>query len=231
MTEKKRERRIVLCGLVFSVFLCIFAGSVLLYMLETYIRNGIADMTGAVESAAPEQLADIVHLYKAGGLRESGQEILWQYGYGRDVFSFVPAWFGVAVYAFLFGVLLLLLFTFGIFRRYKEKELEKRNAELSGYLNKIMEGQYYTMPQRARKNLADNMADLSHQLKTPAASIGLTLALLEKKAWDEQGMDDIRRMENRSGISSSWSVPCSLCQNWMRACWYWKKKRLIWRRC
>ena len=43
------------------------------------------------------------------------------------------------------------------------------------------------------------MADLSHQLKTPAASIGLTLSLLKKRAWDGQDMDDIRRMEGQVG--------------------------------
>ena len=96
---------------------------------------------------------------------------------------------------------------------------------LSDYLSRIMEGQYDTMlqqsgdacspledgiykavvllreereqAQRARQNLADHMANLSHQLKTPAASIGLTLALLKKKAWDVQGLEDIGRMERQ----------------------------------
>ena len=53
--------------------------------------------------------------------------------------------------------------------------------------------------QKAKKNLADNMADLSHQLKTPAASIGLTLSLLKKKAWDEETKQDIIRMEGQVG--------------------------------
>ena len=43
------------------------------------------------------------------------------------------------------------------------------------------------------------MADLSHQLKTPAASIGLTLSLLKKKAWDEETKQDIIRMEGQVG--------------------------------
>ena len=98
-----------------------------------------------------------------------------------------------------------------------------RTAALSGYLDRIMEGQYDTLmqhdtgseledsiykavvllreereqAQRAKKNLADNMADLSHQLKTPAASIGLTLSLLKKKAWDEETKEDIGRMEGQ----------------------------------
>ena len=97
--------------------------------------------------------------------------------------------------------------------------------ELSVYLDRIMEGQYDTLmqydtssaledsiykavvllreereqAQRAKKNLADYMADLSHQLKTPAASIGLTLSLIKKRAWDEQTVDDIRRMEEQVG--------------------------------
>jgi signal transduction histidine kinase len=102
-----------------------------------------------------------------------------------------------------------------------ERETEKRTEALAGYLDRIMEGQYDTLiqydtglgledsiykavvllreereqAQRAKKNLADNLADLSHQLKTPVASIGLTLSLLKKKAWNEQDMYDIRQME------------------------------------
>ena len=105
------------------------------------------------------------------------------------------------------------------------KEAEKRTVALSVYLDRIMEGQYDTLmkdntgsalgdsiykavvllreereqAQRAKKNLADNMADLFHQLKTPAASIGLTLSLLKKKAWDEETKQDIIRMEGQVG--------------------------------
>ena len=105
------------------------------------------------------------------------------------------------------------------------KEAEKRTVALSGYLDRIMEGQYDTLmkddtgsalgdsiykavvllreereqAQKAKKNLADNMADLSHQLKTPAASIGLTLSLLKKKACDEETKQDIIRMEGQVG--------------------------------
>ena len=181
-------------------------------------------MAGAVGIAAPEQLGDIMHLYKSGdGLRDAGEEILGQYGYGREIYSFVPVWFGLAAYAVPFWIILVMLLSFGIYRRHRAKEAERKTEALSGYLDRIMEGQYDTMvqedagsaledgiykavvllreereqAQRGKKNLADNMADLSHQLKTPAASIGLTLSLLKKKAWDEQDMDDIRRMEGQ----------------------------------
>ena len=145
-----------------------------------------------------------------------------QRSHGRDVFSFVPAWFGAA-YAVSFCIILAMLLSFGLYWRHKARETEKRTAALSGYLDRIMEGQYDTLmqkdmgsvledsiykavvllreereqAQKAKKNLADNMADLSHQLKTPASSIGLTLSLLKKKAWDEQDMDDIRRIEGQ----------------------------------
>lgn len=224
MRDKKRGNRILICGIAFSVCLCVLAGSAVLHLSENFIRNGIADITGAVGIVAPEQFGDIMHLYKSGdGLRDAGEEILGQYGYGRDVYSFVPAWFGAAVYAIPLCIILTMLLSFGLYWRHKARETEKRTAALSGYLDRIMEGQYDTLmqydtgsaledgiykavvllreereqAQRAKKNLADNMADLSHQLKTPAASIGLTLSLLKKKAWDGQGMEDIRRMEGQ----------------------------------
>ena len=226
MRDKKKGNRILICGIALSICLCVLAGSVILHLSETFIRSSIADMAGAVGIAATEQRGDVMHLYKSGdGLRIAGEEILRQYGYGRDVYSFVPAWFGAAAYAIPFCIILVMLFSFGLYWRHKMKEAEKRTAALSGYLDRIMEGQYDTLMQHdtgseledsiykavvllreereqaqgAKKNLADNMADLSHQLKTPAASIGLTLSLLKKKAWDEETKQDIGRMEGQVG--------------------------------
>ena len=226
MRDKKKGNRILICGIALSICLFVLAGSVILHLSETFIRSSIADMAGAVGIAATEQRGDVMHLYKSGdGLRIAGEEILRQYGYGRDVYSFVPAWFGAAAYAIPFCIILVMLFSFGLYWRHKMKEAEKGTAALSGYLDRIMEGQYDTLmkedtgsalgdsiykavvllreereqAQRAKKNLADNMADLSHQLKTPAASIGLTLSLLKKKAWDEETKQDIGRMEGQVG--------------------------------
>ena len=226
MRDKKKGNRILICGIALSVCLCVLAGGVILRLSETFIRSGIADMAGAVGIAAPEQLGDIMHLYKSGdGLRAAGEEILGQYGYGRDAYSFVPAWFGAAAYAIPFCITLIMIFSFRLYWQKKVREDKKRTAVLSGYLDRIMEGQYDTLMQHdtgseledsiykavvllreereqaqgAKKNLADNMADLSHQLKTPAASIGLTLSLLKKKAWDEETKQDIIRMEGQVG--------------------------------
>ena len=226
MRDKKQGNWILICGVALSICLCVLAGSAVLHLSEIFVRNGIADMTGAVGLAAPEQLGDIMHLYKSGdGLKGAGEEILGQYGYGREVYSFVPAWFCAAAYAVPFCIILVMLLSFGLYWQHKAQEAEKRTEALSGYLDRIMEGQYDTLmqddtgsvledriykavvllreereqAQRAKKNLADNMADLSHQLKTPAASIGLTLSLLKKKVCDEQTVDDIRRMEGQVG--------------------------------
>ena len=226
MRDKKKGNRILICGIALSICLCVLAGSVILHLSETFIRSSIADMAGAVGIAATEQRGDVMHLYKSGdGLRIAGEEILRQYGYGRDVYSFVPAWFGAAAYAIPFCIILVMLFSFGLYWRHKMKETEKGTAALSGYLDRIMEGQYDTLlkedtgsalgdsiykavvllreereqAQRVKENLADNMVDLSHQLKTPAASIGLTLSLLKKKAWDEETKQDIGRMEGQVG--------------------------------
>lgn len=224
MRDKSAGNRILICGIALSICLCVLAGGVILHLSETFIRSGNADMAGAVGIAATEQLDGVMHLYKSGeGLRIAGEEILRQYGYGRDVYSFVPAWFGAAAYAIPFCITLIMIFSFRLYWQKKVREDEKRTAVLSGYLDRIMEGQYDTLmkddtgsaledsiykavvllreeweqAQRAKENLADNMADLSHQLKTPAASIGLTLSLLKKKAWDEETKQDIIRMEGQ----------------------------------
>ena len=226
MRDKKKGNRILICGIALTICLCVLAGSVILHLSETFIRSSIADMAGAVGIAATEQCGGVMHLYKSGdGLRIAGEEILRQYGYGRDVYSFVPAWFGAAAYAIPFCITLIMIFSFRLYWKKKVREDVKRTAVLSSYLDRIMEGQYDTLMQHdtgseledsiykavvllreereqaqgAKKNLADNMADLSHQLKTPAASIGLTLSLLKKKAWDEETKQDIGRMEGQVG--------------------------------
>lgn len=191
MRDKKKGNRILICGIALSICLCVLAGSVILHLSETFIRSSIADMAGAVGIAATEQRGDVMHLYKSGdGLRIAGEEILRQYGYGRDVYSFVPAWFGASAYAIPFCITLIMIFSFRLYWQKKVREDEKRTAVLSGYLDRIMEGQYDTLMQHdtgseledsiykavvllreereqaqgAKKNLADNMADLSHQL-------------------------------------------------------------------
>lgn len=143
----------------------------------------------------------------------------------NGAFIFVTVWFEAAAYALPLFSILIMLFSFGLYWRSKTQEAKKGTEALSHYLNKIMEGQYDTMMQqygavrlpledsiykavvllreereqarRARQNLADNLADLSHQLKTPAASIGLTLALLKNQVWDGRVMEDIRRMDGQ----------------------------------
>ena len=143
MRDKKQGNRILLCGVALSICLCVLAGSAVLYLSEIFVRDGIAEMTGAVGLAAPEQLGDIMHLYKSGdGLKGAGEEILGQYGYGREVYSFVPAWFCVAAYVVPFCIMLVMLFSFGLYWRHKAQEAEKRTEALSGYLDRIMEGQY-----------------------------------------------------------------------------------------
>ena len=148
MRAKKQGNRILICGIVLSICLCVLAGSAILHLSENYIRNSFADMAGAVGTATPEQLGDIMHLYKSGdGLRDAGDEVLGQYGYGRELYSFVPAWFRAAVYAILFCIILSMLFSFVLYWRTKVRETEKRTAALSGYLDRIMEGQYDTLMQ------------------------------------------------------------------------------------
>ncbi len=258
MRDKKKGNRILICGIALSICLFVLAGGVILHLSETFIRSGIADMAGAVGIAAPEQLGGVMHLYKSGdGLKDAGEEILRQYGYGRGVYSFAPAWLGAAAYAIPFGMLLIMLFSFGLYWRHRTKEAEMRTAALSGYLDRIMEGQYDTLmqhdtgseledsiykavvllreereqAQRAKKNLADNMADLSHQLKTPAASIGLTLSLLKKKAWDEETKEDIGRMEGQVSRLQQLVGSMLTLSRLDVGVRNWKKKSLTWRKC
>ena len=56
MKDKKQRGRAFVCGIALSFGLCILASGAVLYLSETFIRSGIADMAGAVGSAAPGSL-------------------------------------------------------------------------------------------------------------------------------------------------------------------------------
>ena len=80
MRDKRYGKSILMYGILFSVFLCILAGSAVLGLVGNHIRSSIAGMAGAVESAAPARLGDVMHLYKdSDSLKDAGEEVLKQY--------------------------------------------------------------------------------------------------------------------------------------------------------
>lgn len=211
-------------GIVLLV--CALAAIAVLSFTETHIRNEVATVLGAVQKAAPEQLADMMHSYKNDKtLTADGHQVLEQYGYGQSLYRFIPGQYQALLFLLLFAVLLLVFLFLGLDRRQKTQAAKKRVQELTAYLNRMMTGQYDTMPQasedlfspledsiykgvvllreereqaqRARQNLADNLANLSHQLKTPVASMQLTSALIKKHVQDQQAVADTCQMEDQ----------------------------------
>lgn len=146
MRDKRYGKRILMFGILFSAFLSILTGSVVLGLMGNYIRDSIAGMAGAVESAAPDRLGDVMHLYKEGdSLKNMGEEVLGQYGYGRNVYSFIPVRLWLAAYVIPFCAVLALLLSFLLYWRYQAQKDARRMEALSGYLDGIMEGKYLSL--------------------------------------------------------------------------------------
>lgn len=128
---------------------------------------------------------------------EQGKELLARYGYRGRLFSYPPL-FSVLLFlgcfAVLFGIVWGLFFL--IFQRQN-----KRIRALTEYLNLVEQGEYPLLPHSredefshledriyktvvnlresreasltAKEHLAENLADISHQLKTPLTSVSL----------------------------------------------------------
>lgn len=163
-----------------------------------------------------------------------GQAILRRYGYGGDTLQLVHNQRGLEslmkVNSLVMGIIfsIILITTYGIYRILKQRfghlqnyliEIAKGNYKLNiegvseGKLS-IFEDQIYktTLALRESKeeqekeklNLARNIADISHQLKTPLTSMGIMTDLLLDSEVDEQNryfIDQLNmQIERLSGL-------------------------------
>lgn len=74
MRDKKKGNRILICGIVLSICLFVLAGSVILHLSETFIRNGIADMAGAMGIARNSLAVSCTYTSLAMALRVRGKK-------------------------------------------------------------------------------------------------------------------------------------------------------------
>ena len=86
------------------------------------------------------------------------------------------------------------------FSQYREGELSLLQNELTKLLIRLRE--QAGMLKEEKENLADSLADISHQLKTPLTSMNLIVAALEEGALSEQEtrehLRELKRLLNRT---------------------------------
>ena len=154
-------------------------------------------------------------------LPKCGSQFLEQYGYKGSEFLEGIAWEALAFFAVWAG---LLAGGFLLFLYCREKNYRKRIVELTEYLEQVNTGDSGTILQvredvfshlqdemyktvtalyqtrehavEAKKNFAENLANIAHQLKTPISALFLSMQLMEKET-PHAGTEQMKRQLER----------------------------------
>ncbi len=170
----------------------------------------------------PEAEAEVISCVKAYDvLPKCGSQFLEQYGYKGSEFLEGIAWEALAFFAVWAG---LLAGGFLLFLYCREKNYRKRIVELTEYLEQVNTGDSGTILQvredvfshlqdemyktvtalyqtrehavEAKKNFAENLANIAHQLKTPISALFLSMQLMEKET-PHAGTEQMKRQLER----------------------------------
>ena len=217
------RKNVILAAGIFVVclFCCAGAGFGSYRWNEKYFYDRIA----AVVSVMPERQTDIMKALKDTDACNinAGREILGRYSYYGHLPKrnfYVLSWLGSMAAAFAAAGWAFFLF-------YREKgKLKKRTAYLTEYLRQVEEGTYGISLERSqdvfsnledeiyktvlalresreglkkeKENLARNLADISHQLKTPLTSLNVLNELLQRRLVKKEDIALVRKMETQT---------------------------------
>lgn len=227
MTERKREL-FFLTGIFTAGFLFC---AVILSAGFRWSEGLFYDRAAALAASFPGEEDKVMRSLKgvAGGDLLAGKEALRRYGYeGRLPMEGKYPLLGAA--SLVFAGLSAGAFSFYLHRR--RTELRRRTGDLTEYLRRVEEGDYSLSPEkkqddfsnledeiyktvlalresrerlrREKEKLADNLADISHQFKTPLTSLSVLSELLLRHlsgTEEETGrpVEPVRRMEGKTG--------------------------------
>lgn len=209
MREKIKQRWIILIPVVLCLISIMFLNFFWMHAYRQAAFAHVSALCETFVEEHPEaeeQVLSAVKEYDSPAISEiSGNDFLAQYGYRSSDFGSGPGWRPAVWTLFLFlltaGSFLLVIW--GIKRRER-----RRIAGLTGYLEQVNAGAGGTIIQEsedefsrledemyktvtelsqtrelavaARKNFADNLANIAHQMKTPITAASLSLQLMEK---------------------------------------------------
>ena len=227
MREKIKQRWMILIPVVLSLFSMAFLSFFWMqaYRQAAFAHvSALCETFVEEHPEAEEQVLSAVKEYDSlAGSEISGNDFLAQYGYRSSDFDSGPGG-SPAVWTLLLFLLTagsFLLVIWGINRRKR-----RRIAGLTGYLEQVNAGaggtiiqgsedefsrledeMYKTVTElsqtreqavEARRNYAENLANIAHQLKTPITAASLSLQLMEKNSPEVCG-EQIRRPLERLG--------------------------------
>ena len=196
---------VVLCCL----FCSMCAGVLLARYFAASQKRILTEVTAGLVEAYPQEEKEIMLLVKKGlqpAAREAEKTADYLSAYGYRLSDFASGYLKRSIGAAFAGTAVVLLLLAGLYGHVQKKR-QKRVGELTGYLEKInREGTASILPDaedmlaplqdeiyktvtalrlareaavQERKNFADNLANIAHQLKTPVASLSIVAQLME----------------------------------------------------
>lgn len=208
MDRRKRTGVALAAGLLF-----LFVTEILLLFLAgNSLYKEEQGKLGALVLSHPEQETEYIELFDRGKQRnrqeeEAGKELEERYGYtpfdGRSVKTFAAYGIGMAmVFVAGLGVSWVLFLRNKRDRQQDEnnqEELQEKYIELQNHFEKVRE-----KLSREENNTKSLITDISHQLKTPIASLKMSCELAgsadltweEREEFYKKEWDEIQRLEN-----------------------------------
>jgi len=212
----------ILLGFVFLLSFFISIGTYNIY--EKMLFEKLATVVGVIsENSKDIEIQAMAQLKSEYSQYTSiGKESLEKYGYKDSNFIFLKDKYKVIYLSLLFSAIITLLLYISLYisRRNKVKNIEK----LKNYLERINRGDYSLnlkidddfsilsdelyktilsmreLKEKAVQDkivLKDNIADISHQLKTPITSINIMSELMENSDSKEESMEYIKRLKKQ----------------------------------
>lgn len=221
MTERKTQ--IIWAAWIFAV--CTVFGMAVFFGCLQWSESLFYDKLAAVASAMPKESSLVMKALKdtEGFDLEAGRIILGKYGYhgqlsGQDRYT------AVLLCGVLAGGVGAVVFLF--FSNRERRKLCKRVGELTEYLRGVEEGDYSMSLERRqdflslledeiyktvvtlresreslrmeKENLARDMADISHQFKTPLTSLSVLSELVLRRVTGEEVRMAVQKMESQT---------------------------------
>lgn len=221
-SEKKLVYKI---GLLIFILLISFTFSVFIYnFFEDILFEKLATVVGVVTESSKDLEVKVMNQLKPEDSQYTfmGKETLEKYGYSRGRFIFLKDKKRVISISLISSILITFIFYINMEISNRNK---KRNIEmLKNYLERINKGDYslsltidddfsilsdelyktiVTLRELKEKaiqdkiNLKDNMADISHQLKTPITSIYIMSELMESSDSKDENKEYIHRLNKQ----------------------------------
>lgn len=232
MSEKRKQRTLQFFPILVLLLGAVFTSGMFYHTYQQIAFEHTSAfsevMLEHIPEAEPQLLSALKEYHLLTEQEVAGNHYLSRYGYRADEFCK-----GFPAHTFLFPLLLFLVvagaFVSGnsIFRR----RYQKRIADLTRYLEQVNTGSGGTFLQTqeddfsqlqdeiyktvttlrqtreaavaAKKNFAENLANIAHQLKTPITAAFLSLQLMKKKNADEYTDQVEKQLERLNCLEES----------------------------